>query len=284
MVTVSVVIPARNERFLNKTVHDVLHKSRGAIEIIVILDGYWPSDPVPEDPRVRIAHFGTSFGMRHAINTGVALSSGKYIMKLDAHCMLDKGFDEKLVADCEKNWVVIPRRHRLEPETWTLQQLEKPPVDYEYLSFPNNYSDYGGAGLHGRQWNRRTIDRMDKPEYLIDDQMSFQGSCWFMHKDYFYELELMDNQNYGEFAHEAQEIGLKCWLSGGRVIVNKKTWYAHLHKGKIYGRGYALSNLELRKGTAFTNKWITNEAWSKQTRPFKWLLDKFSPIPGWPQI
>ncbi len=34
-------------------------------------------------------------GMRTAINQAVAIAKGKYIMKLDAHCMVDEGIDEK---------------------------------------------------------------------------------------------------------------------------------------------------------------------------------------------
>ena len=52
MVTgrVSVIIPSRNERFLTKTVIDLLAKAQGDIEIIAVLEGYWPDPPLPEDP------------------------------------------------------------------------------------------------------------------------------------------------------------------------------------------------------------------------------------------
>jgi hypothetical protein len=103
-----------------------------------------------------------------------------------------------------------------------------------------------------------------------------------MEKDYFYKLELMNEESYGPFWNEAQEIGLKCWLSGGRVIRNKKTWYAHLHKGKKYGRGYMLNNLHLEKGAIFTKNWFHfKKAWSKQTLPLQYLIKHFWPIPGW---
>lgn len=286
---VSIVIPSRNEIYLQNTIDDILKKARGKIEVIVVLDGYWPNPQLKDDPRVVIIHRGSPRGMRAAINAGVAIAKGKFVMKIDAHCMVDEGFDIKLANDCEANWVVIPRRYRLDPVNWKLKEVKKPPVDYEYLSYPNNPSDFGGAGLHGRQWNERTIKRMDKEQYLIDDDMSFQGSCWFMRRDYFYYLDLMDEENYGTFPQEAQEIGLKAWLSGGMVKVNKKTWYAHWHKGKTadgksHNRGYFLSKRELAKGTAFTNKWISNSTgWKKQTLSFNWLIERFWPVPTWPE-
>ena len=38
-MTISVIIPARNEPFLQKTVDDVFEKAHGDLEVIVILDG-----------------------------------------------------------------------------------------------------------------------------------------------------------------------------------------------------------------------------------------------------
>lgn len=275
---VSVVIPSRNEPFLNNTINDLLEKSKGEVEIIVHLDGYWP-EPIVSDPRVRYIHRGVSHGLRGGVNAAVAISRGEYILKCDAHTMWDDGWDVKLVEDCEDNWVVIPRRKRLDAEKWEIQDVNKPDVDYEFLSFPDNEADFGGPGLNGRIWTQRIIERKD---ILIDDNLSFQGSAWFMSKKHFYNIELMDEEHYGTFWNEAQEIGFKTWLSGGRVVTNKKTWYAHLHKGKKHGRGYNLDYSQLPIGATYTKKWITNSAWDKQTLPFEWLIDKFWPLPGWP--
>lgn len=274
---VSIITPSRNEVFLDKTVRDILEKAEGSIEVIVTLDGYWPQPQLIADPRVVLIHRGKTMGMRAGINAGVATAKGKYIMKCDSHCMFMKGFDRVLMADCDKNWVVIPRRKRLDAVNWKIQDVGKPDVDYEYLSYPNKDGVWK-AGLHGRIWNKRIQERKD---ILIDDNMSAQGSCWFMHKDYFHKLELEDEENYGTFCNEFQEIGLKCWLSGGRVVTNKKVWYAHLHK--TGGRGYSLDREQIKKGRAYTNRWITNTAWHKQTLPLTWLIEKFWPVPEWPE-
>ncbi len=275
---ISIIIPSRNEQFLQKTIEDVLAKAKGDIEVIAVLDGYWTA--LRDDKRVKIIHKGESKGMRAGINSGVAIARGEFIMKLDGHCMVDEGFDVKLAEDCEDNWVVIPRRKRLDAENWCIQDVGKPDVDYEYLSFPDNPADFGGKGLNGRIWTERALERKD---ILIDENMSFQGSGWFMKKSYFEFLELMDEENYGTFWNEAQEIGLKAWLSGGKVMTNKKTWYAHLHKGKKYGRGYNLDHSQTIKGATHTNKWLRDKNWHKQTLPFKWLIEKFWPVPTWPE-
>ncbi len=89
MTLLSIVIPSRNEKYLKQTIKDLLSKATGDIEIIAVLDGCW-SDIV-ENERVHYIHFTESQGMRGAINAGVAVAKGKYIMKTDGHCMFDKG-------------------------------------------------------------------------------------------------------------------------------------------------------------------------------------------------
>lgn len=280
MKQVSIIIPARNERFLNNTIQDLLKNMRGDTEIIPVLDGYEIPYAKIDDPRVRYVEHATAKGMRAAINSGVAASDGLFLMKIDGHCMVDEGFDVKLMADMQPNWIVIPRRKRLDADNWCIQDNGKPDVDYEYLSFPQESGDWG---LHGKIWTDRILERKDKPEFDIDENMSFQGSCWFMNRSYFEFLDLMDEANYGIFVNEAQELGLKAWLSGGKVMINKKTWYAHLHKGKKHGRGYRIREQEIVKGKTFVNKWLDNSTgWKKQALPFSWIIEHFSPVPSWP--
>lgn len=94
---VSIIIPSRNEQFLQKTILDLLAKATQDIEIIAVLDGYWPpQNEIVNDKRVIYVHFSEAKGMRNAINSGVAIANGEFILKSDAHCMFAKGFDEVL--------------------------------------------------------------------------------------------------------------------------------------------------------------------------------------------
>lgn len=278
----TIIIPSRNEKLLKKTIDDLLAKAKGDIEIIAVLDGYWPDEVIGDD-RVRYIHRGVSFGMRAGINAAVAISRGELLMKIDGHCLVGEGFDAILAANCAKDWVVIPRRKRLDADKWDIQDVGKPDVDYEYLSFPDNPADFGGPGLNGRIWTERIVERRDDPKYNIDENLSFQGSCWFMHKEYFHFLDLMDDKNYGTFWNEAQEIGFKAWLSGGKVMINKNTYYAHLHKGKTHGRGYSLDHSQLPIGAGYVKRWIHEKVWDKQTLPFESMIERFMPMPGWPE-
>jgi hypothetical protein len=287
MAKLSIVVPSRDERFLTPTIDDIFHNARGECEVIAVLDSdRWPGDwkeVTDRHPNLHTIHNGQSIGMRGSINKGVAsaVSRGaKFIAKFDGHCSFSEGFDEVLKAECDADWVVVPRRLRLDPEAWTIAEPDKPPHDYHYLSFPDDPNDFGGPGLNGKPWFERQAARAD---ILLDEEMSSQGSGWFMHADYFQRLELMDESSYGPFWNEFQEIGLKCWLSGGKVMVNKKAYYAHLHKGTKYGRGYRLSESALVQGRNHTMKWIWNEAWARQALPFSWLIEHFWPVPTWPE-
>jgi glycosyltransferase involved in cell wall biosynthesis len=274
----SVIIPARNETFLFETVEDIFSKAKGEIEVIVILDGAPAVSTLKERPNLHIIHFGKPRGMRKAINAGISIAQGKYIMKSDAHCMYEKGFDVKLKGSLKENWIAVPRRYSLNPEEW--RRRRKGPLDYLYIATPENQGYWGGVVITSKPWREKNYD-LKLREKLIDDLMSFQGSCYFMHKDYFDELELLDSVNFGGSGKEALEVSIKCWLSGGRVIRNKKTWYAHLHKGRGYGRGFRTSSRQYHKSSAAINKWLLfDKPWVKQEYDFKWLINKFNP-PGW---
>lgn len=286
MSKLSVIIPSRQPQYLNRTIEDLLEKSVEDIEIIVVLDGYWPDPPVKEDERVRLIHFGGHRGMREAINAGIRISTGEYIMKTDEHCMFDEGFDKKLKEDCDDNWVVIPRRKRLDVEKWELIEDGRPDIDYMFISYPYKNKWDRNCGLYGAEWRERGHERN---EILIDDTPTGQGSCWFLPKAYFYELlpNGMDADKYGPFNHEAQEITMTAWLSGGAVKVNKKTWYAHFHKGRT-GKGYGFTNQMYRDFCTAKERarqfaidyWLT-------TKDFKhdwaWFMDKFPNMPTWPE-
>lgn len=287
---VSVIIPSRNEQFLARTVQDVLAKARGDVEVIPVADGYYPV-PVTHkdgstsqidwsDKRVVLLHKGEAEGMRAAINDAARIATGDFIMKCDAHCMFAEGFDVALQEECDKYTVVVPRRYSLDAENWKWKtDHKKPPVDYHYLSWPYE-PGRAGVGLHGTVWTKRAQERLD---ILIDEEMSSQGSCWFMQKKMWeHRIGPLDQNRYGSFVQEFQEIGMKAWLGGGRVLVNKKTWYAHLHKGKEYGRGYFISKGEMSRGAnACVDYWMFDR-WTERKRDLKWLIDHFSPVPGWP--
>lgn len=274
----SIAIPSRNEKFLRNTILDVLANATGKIEIFPILDGYEPpEEEMVHDDRVKYLRIPLGDGKCHkrqGINKMVEVCNGEYIMSLDAHCLVAKGFDEQLAKDHQPNWIQIPRRNRLDAENWCIQEQQdgRPPIDYEYIQFKPLLVQ--NEGLHGFRWDERTIARKD---IMIDDTFEFQGSCWFMTKKWFLERGFMDIKYQG-WGQEAEELSFETWKNGGEVKTNKNTYYAHLHKGKKYGRMYHMNKRDNEKSYAYSyNLWI-----NENREFFEKLIDKFMPLPGWP--
>lgn len=280
----SVLIPSRNSPFLTKTIQDVLKNSTGEVEVIINVDENWP-DTLLDDPRVTYLHPAQPRGLRWGINSCAAVAKGKYIMKTDDHCSFGLGFDQTLIESHEQdNWVQIPRRYALDAENWKIEERtdDKYPIDYMYLDFPRRGKDHDD-GMHGVPWRER---REERRGIVIDDTPSMQGSCYFMTKNYFDNfLHGMSEDGYGQFSQEAQEIGLKTWLGGGAVKVNKKTWYAHLHKGNRYGKMYNIPNWNAytKEASEWSADYWLNDVWPDRKHDFSWLIDeKFPSMPGWP--
>lgn len=284
---VSIIIPSRDCEFASKTVDDIFAKAKGPVEVIIMLDGYWPNPQLKDHPNLTVVHKGIAMGMRDSINRGIAISKGKYIAKLDDHCMLSEGFDEVLKRDCEENWIVIPSRYSLDPIKW---ERTRGPIQYMYLTFPFDTHKLFGTGFHGSKWlgpgglegSYWHLENTRK-HIKIDDMMIFQGSCYFMHRSHWDFIEGLDELNHYIMYDEAIELDFKTWLSGGRVVIDKNVWYAHLHKGKTYKRDFHLSKRAKVQSEIYnTDYWLHNR-WPKQTRPLKWLIDKFQPLDGWPE-
>lgn len=266
-MNLSILIPARNEPFLKRTVEDVLENATRDIEILVGLDGW--DFTVWDDPRVRWIHEEESIGMRPMLNKLAGLAEGKHLMKLDAHCLVAKGFDEQLIKDHQPTWVQIPRRERLDADKWEVIKDGRPPVDYEFIVFENLLRGF----IWGTTWEERTQERSDP----IDDTMHFQGSCWFMTKEWFTKNNLF-SLAYGTFAQESEEILFNTLLNGGSVKTNKNTYYAHLHKNHEQRKWFEFESEELRAGIAYSHN-----LWVKENKElFISWVEKFMPIPGWP--
>ena len=259
---ISVIIPTCQEPYLQNTIDDLLRNARKKIEIIIILDGYWPDPIVKDNPCVKIIHFSERRGMRHCINAGANVAQGKYILKCDAHCAFDEGYDVKLKADCEPGWTVVPKAFQLDAKRWKIKERKR--REFQYIR------KYDLKGIDWHEFEARVEGQS------ICDLMTFQGSCWFMHKEWFEKIGGEDDINYGWTGREAQEISLKTWLSGGRCILNRNTWYAHWNKPKQH---LVVSVPEKKKSVAYAyTYWMYK--W-KGPRDMNWLVDYFKPVPTW---
>lgn len=280
MSKVSVIIPARNEKYLDKTVEDLFSKARGEIEVVVTVDG--PTNyPLPtERPNLKFIKKPIAEGLRPALRDASKVATGKYLMKTDAHMMMSEGFDEVLKRDFEDNWVVVPRLCLLNADMW-----EKDPNiqnDYFFLSCPWGVERVKGSYLFREvTWVSRDRARKD---IVIDETMSVQGSVWFMTADYFHNRfnDLCDGFDiWGTWSGEQQEIGLKTWLGGGKLMVNKNVWNAHYSKRmweRLESVSYYSRNEDATMHKNLALYFLKNQ-WKDRVHDFDWLMDRFWPLP-----
>jgi glycosyltransferase involved in cell wall biosynthesis len=237
-------------------VDDIRNKAEGAVEIIVVLDGKWA-----EVKNADIVIFNEQrIGMRDSINRGVEASNGEYIMKIDAHCMVGQGWDKKLLTDIQDNWVVVPRRYKLDIDKWEV--IDEPPIDYEKMTIT-------AEKITGVYWTNRRLQRAD---IMIDETMTMQGSCYLMSRKHWNWLGGLQSEGYGSLMQEATEICLKTWLGGGRVMVNKLTWYAH--RDRKFKRTFS-ANEDYNKSYAYSKDYWLNDKWDKRIHDFKWYMNRF---------
>ncbi|MBN2591642.1 MAG: glycosyltransferase [Sedimentisphaerales bacterium] len=296
----SVLIPSRNEFLLAKTIETILAAAHGDIEIIAVLDGCRDRPKVKEDSRVTLIRFNEPMGQRHAVNEAAKIAKGKYILKTDAHSTFDKGFDVKLIENCEYDWTVIPRMYNLHAFDWVCKNGHTYYQDKANPDIENKCPECGEILKIKYVWKIRKHKRTDfmymdknlrvqywgkyekKPEAQGDivDVMNGQGACWFQHKERFFELGGLD-EKHGSWGQVGCEIACKAWLSGGSLKVNKKTWFAHVFRTTgSFGFPYHIRGSEQEKARRYSRDLWLNNKWPLQKRKFSWLIEKFDP-PGW---
>lgn len=312
----SVLIPARNEMWLRRTVVDVLEHSGPETEVIVVLDGEWPPDEdapgdgaLPVHERLKVVFLPEAIGQRAATNLAARLSSADYVMKLDAHCSVSDGFDAVLIAEAERlgpDVTQVPSQHNLQVFCWKCracgrQEHQGPRLD-ACAKCGRKYPNKDG---HDRviHWRRRHgvlteawhFDselrfkywglRMSHPDVVgqpVIETMSLLGACWFLSRARYWQLGGLDEE-HGSWGQMGTEIACKSWLSGGRVVTNRRCWFAHLFRtqGGEFGFPYPQPASQVDRARRRSLELWKADAWPGAVRPLSWLLEKFWPVPGW---
>lgn len=299
----SIVIPARNEEFLGITIQNILDNIEGETEVIAVLDGYdVPVPDIPQDPRVRILKFDESIGQRAATNRAVELSEAKYIAKTDAHCAFDKGFDVKLMAKMQDNYTMVPIMRNLHAFDWVCEDGHRryqgpsgvctvcgKPTKKEMMwigkTNPQSKSYRFDNTMHFQYFGEYT----KRPEYKemlakdnLTETMSLQGSFFMVTRDKYWELNLCD-EKFGSWGQQGVEVACKTWLSGGRVVCNHDTWYAHMFRtqGGDFGFPYKLSGKQVEQARKYSRELFKKGKWDKAIHDLDWLIKKFAPVPDW---
>ena len=293
MFDLSILIPARDEEFLGITIQNILDNIEGNTEIIAILDGYTtPVPELPKDPRVKIVKLTRSIGQRAATNLACKLSEAKYVMKCDAHVAFSKGFDRIMISDMQDNWTMIPSLCRLHAFDWVCPDGHrrhqgaqgicaqcKKETHKEIVWKADGSPSWAfkfDKDLHFQYWHEHQTKQTDD----LVETMTIPGSCFMCTRAKYLELDLCE-ESYGSWGLQGVEVACKTWLSGGRAVVNKKCWYAHLFRDKPgFASPYPQSGKSQEGARRLLKDIFKNNKWPKAVHDFLWLIDKFSSIPG----
>jgi glycosyltransferase involved in cell wall biosynthesis len=307
----SILIPSRNENFLARTIQDILEHKEDETEVIAVLDGQWADPAIPQYPNVNVIYVPESVGMRGATNLAAKLARGKYIMKVDAHCSFDQGFDRKMIEFFEKvgdNVTAVPIMRNLWAFDWKCyhcgwkkyqgptptecgscgktDKIRKKMI-WQGKHNPQSWSFRFDAEPHFQyfeDYKHRPETRKMKEELGYTETMSIQGSCFMCTKENYLKLKLTD-EKMGNWGNEGIEVACKTWLSGGRVLANHNTWYAHMFRTQGGDFGFPYENrgkiVSQTKGNVKSLLW--EKKFEHQIHPVSWLVEKFWPVPGWSQ-
>jgi hypothetical protein len=116
---------------------------------------------------------------------------------------------------------------------------------------------------HGTQRQKQK----ESGEDLVET-MSLQGSCFMVSRDKYWELNLCDEE-FGSWGSQGIEVAVKTWLSGGRVLCNHNTWYAHMFRtqGGDFGFPYPISGQQVQFAKSHAKELFLEGKWNKAKRP-----------------
>lgn len=310
----SVLLPARNEQFLKKTIDDLLAHCEAETEIIVVLDGQWAEPVIGQDERLIVLYHPQVIGQRAACNQAARLAKGKYVMKVDAHCSFDQGFDRKMLEAFQQagdsvtmvptmknlwafDWVCPDGHRRYQSPSGPCKQCGKPTEkeitwkveaergttareQWRGRNSPSNTSYCFDATPHFQYF--REFSKRPEGQGDITPTMSLQGSCFMMTREKYWELGVCD-ESFGSWGSQGIEVAVKTWLSGGQVLANHKTWYAHMFRtqGGDFGFPYENPGSAQKKAQDKARTLFFQSKWPLQKKPLSWLVKKFWPVPGW---
>ena len=245
MTQLSILIPACQEPYLQKTIEDILVHSEADTEVLVGLDG--KDNFVPPITGFKLYKSDERIGQRAITNRLARLSTAPYLMKIDAHCSFSQGFDRIMLEDMNENNLLAIDIRDLDVKNWEMkpEPLTSQVVfdtDFELKSAP------------------------EKPE-LIAETQCIHGVGFMVSRKKYFELNLID-ESFGSWGLMGLEVPLKIWLSGGKVMVTKKARMGHWYK-QGDDIPYKREKTEVQETFNKVKEWARKQN-------LEWLIKKFA--------
>lgn len=235
MKDLSILIPARNEKYLFQTIEDIKKHIEADTEIL------WEEDVEP-------------IGQRALTNRLAERAQGKYVMKVDAHCLFSQGFDRVMLEDMDDKTIMSPFLLGLDVENW------KP------IPKPTSSAYCFGTDMIFRYH----LENENKDP--INETMCLQGSAWMIDRDTYFKWNVSD-EKMGSWGQQGVELGCKAWFNGGRCVTTKKAYYAHWFR-KPEGFPYPLDHKQVDNAISISKDFLKHPK-------MPWLVKKFGYPADW---
>ena len=208
---ISIIIPARQEPYINKTIESLYDNASGEIEVIVVLDG----ENTDIDSRAKVILHPMPLGRRVSMNEAVVIARGKYLLHIDAHCSMTPEWDRKLQEVCEENILVVSIVAAMDESTWEI----KPRHYYTFVSLDKNLIEH---------WWGKYKKLSDCA--ITEETMALTGCGWMIRKDYYQSLGGCD-ESLGQLCHLGPEWALKVWCNLGKLLLRTDVFCGHIFAG-----------------------------------------------------
>ena len=227
---ISIIIPSLNEgHFLHRTIESIYANTQTKFEVIIVDDA--SSEDSADD-----VDWGNYSGLLFHRNSerlglirsrilGSTFARGPYYVFMDAHCNPEPGWETALLEasnKCQDRAITVPVTPALEATTW------------------NNYPHQFGQTMTFDQ--KLDMAWCDTRKLGFDDSSwqspIFAGSCFLVSRMFYEELGGLDN-GLAFWGGENIDLSLRCWMSGGKVLVVRSALVGHVYKS---GFNYPLTN------------------------------------------
>lgn len=255
----SIIVLSRNEKYLNKTLHDIEEKSDGPIEFVVVLDGP-PVKPVTMTLKsdLTIIEHPEPLGRRPSTDEAVEVANGEYLFHVDAHVICEKqGWDTIFKTESKRHndrCMIIPSLDKLDAENWKVHGAT---FGHKYITYRMKDS-----------WSNI------KPVEPFEETICGNGMGWFLTKEYYNALGGCDRRMAKIWGSFGLEWALKVWLTDpdgkgcGKVLLSRDVIFAHLWRENPNPTPGALTD------RVYLRKYVDERA-DNQARPFTFFEDNF---------
>lgn len=250
---ISVIIPARQEPYINKTIESLYDNASGEIEVIVILDG----ENADIDSRAKVILHPAPLGRRVCMNEGAAISRGEYLLHIDAHCSMTPEWDKRLQEVCADNTLVVSVIAAMNEETWQI----KPRHYYTFVSLDKNLVEH---------WWGEYKELSDCT--VTEETMALTGCGWMIRKDYYQSLGGCD-ESLGQLGHLGPEWALQVWCNSGKLLLRTDVFCGHV---------FACNSKKIQpyNPQKISDADFRDRMYAKYGDKIEWLRKKFNP-PQW---